>query len=70
MYQILLYLPKSPDKLGDFDSNSPLFKGARGDQLVLNITAKYFSNILLPQVCKSTSSANVCGQEIQDCVFF
>jgi hypothetical protein len=26
-YQILLDPPKSPDKLGDFDSDSPLFKG-------------------------------------------
>jgi hypothetical protein len=26
MYQILLDPPKSPDKLGDFDSVSPLFK--------------------------------------------
>jgi hypothetical protein len=32
MYQILLDPPKSPDKLGDFDSFPPLFKGARGDQ--------------------------------------
>ncbi|OYD99026.1 hypothetical protein CDG77_02925 [Nostoc sp. 'Peltigera membranacea cyanobiont' 213] len=29
MYQILLDPPKSPDKLGDFDSVSPLFKGSQ-----------------------------------------
>ncbi len=30
--------PKSPDKLGDFDFISPLFKGGRGDQ---NGTCKF-----------------------------
>jgi hypothetical protein len=46
MYQILLNPPKSPLKRGTLILIPPFLRGARGDQLVLNITAKYFSNTL------------------------
>jgi hypothetical protein len=39
--------PKSPDKLGDFDSCSPFLRGVRGDLKVPKATEKNFSNNLL-----------------------